>query len=309
MKLRLSLAAVAFSIIAMQAAFADPESCKTVRFGQIAWTDLQSTTGLATTVLEGLGYEPKITDLELAVAFQGLKNKDLDVFLGNWMPSQTSQIEPYTKEGSIDTVTANLEGAGYGLVVPQYVADGGVKDLKDIGKHGDKFNKKIYGIEPGNDGNKIVQGFIADKANNLDGFQLVESSEAGMLTEAKKDIKNNKWIVFLGWTPHPVMGKMNLVYLSGMGDSGFGSATVFTNTRAGYVKECPNIGKLLANLKFTVDMEGQIMADILDKKTKPKDAATAWLKANPAVLDSWLAGVTTVSGEDGEAAVKKSLGL
>jgi glycine betaine/proline transport system substrate-binding protein len=280
-----------------------------VRFGQIAWTDLQSTTGLATTVLEGLGYEPKITDLELAVAFQGLKNKDLDVFLGNWMPSQTSQIEPYTKEGSIDTVTANLEGAGYGLVVPQYVADGGVKDLKDIGKHGDKFNKKIYGIEPGNDGNKIVQGFIADKANNLDGFQLVESSEAGMLTEAKKDIKNNKWIVFLGWTPHPVMGKMNLVYLSGMGDSGFGSATVFTNTRAGYVKECPNIGKLLANLKFTVDMEGQIMADILDKKTKPKDAATAWLKANPAVLDSWLAGVTTVSGEDGEAAVKKSLGL
>lgn len=288
---------------------AEPDSCKNVRFGQVAWTDLQATTGIASTLLKGLGYEPKITDLQLEVVFTSLKNKDLDVFLGNWMPSQSANIDPYTKEGTVVTLGANLEGAGYGLVVPQYVADAGVKDLKDIGKHADKFGKKIYGIEPGNDGNKIVEGFIADKGTGLDGFQLVESSEQGMLTQADKAIKKKDWVVFLGWTPHPRMGRMGLHYLSGMGDSGFGSATVFTNTRVGYAEECANVGKLLSNLKFTLDMEGAIMADIQDNKADPLAAAAKWIKANPAALDTWLNGVTTFSGEDGSAAVKKSLGI
>ncbi len=38
-------------------------------------------------------------------------------------------------------------------------------------------------------------------------------------------------------------------------------------------------------------------------------AATEWLKANPAALDGWLAGVTTLSGADGLAAVKAHLGV
>jgi len=309
MKVKLFAAAAAISLISANAVFAaEPESCKTVRFGQIAWTDLQATTGIATTLLSGLGYQPKITDLTLEVVFTSLKNKDLDVFLGNWMPSQSSNIASYAKEGTVETIGANLEGAGYGVVVPDYVAEGGVKSLKDVGKYADKFDKKFYGIEPGNDGNKIVEGFIADKANGLEGFKVIESSEQGMLTQAGKSIKKKDWIVFLGWTPHPVMGDMNLVYLDGMGDSGFGGATVFTNTRKGYSGECPNVGKLLSNLKFTLDMEGEIMADI-GNKADPKDAAKKWIKANPAILDTWLDGVTTFSGEDGKVAVKKSLGI
>ena len=66
-----------------------------------------------------------------------------------------------------------------------------------------------------------------------------------MLTEAEKAMKNNEWIIFLGWTPHPIMGEMKIHYLDGMGDSGFGAATRLTNVRAGYTTECPNAGKLL----------------------------------------------------------------
>jgi phosphoribosylamine--glycine ligase len=110
--------------------------------------------------------------------------------------------------------------AGYGLVVPQYVADAGVKSLADLGAHKDKFGGKIYGIEAGNDGNRIIGEMIAKKENKLEGFELVESSEAGMLTQAEKAMKNNEWIIFLGWTPHPVMGEMKIAYLDGMGDTG-----------------------------------------------------------------------------------------
>jgi glycine betaine/proline transport system substrate-binding protein len=93
-------------------------------------------------------------------------------------------------------------------VVPNYVAQAGVKDLKDLGSQADKFDSKIYGIEPGNDGNRILQSKIDDPANNLSNWQLVESSEQGMLAQAEKEMAKQKWIAFLAWTPHPVMGRL-----------------------------------------------------------------------------------------------------
>jgi glycine betaine/proline transport system substrate-binding protein len=257
-------------------------------------------------VLTALGYTPETQVLSVPVTYASLKNKDIDVFLGNWMPSMAADVKPFTDDGSVETIAQNLEGAGYGLVVPSYVAEAGVKSLADIGPNKDKFDGKIYGIEPGNDGNRIVLGMIEDPANKLDGFELVESSEAGMLSQAEKAMKSEDWIVFLGWTPHPVMGEMDIAYLDGMGDSGFGAATVHTNVRAGYTQECPNVGKFLTNLKFNLSMENQIMDAIL-KGTDANQAAMDWLKANPDAVTPWLEGVTTFDGGDAKAAVTEAL--
>jgi glycine betaine/proline transport system substrate-binding protein len=305
----MSATAVSLFLMVGAAAAADPESCKEVRFSDVGWTDIQATTGIATAILKGLGYEPRVDILAVPVTYQSLKNKDIDVFLGNWMPSMTGDVKPFLDDKSVEQSSVNLEGAGYGLVVPKYVADGGVKSLADLSKFKDQFDGKIYGIEAGNDGNRIVQGFIDDEKNNLKDWELVESSEQGMLAQAQKFIDDKEWIVFLGWTPHPVMGKMDLVYLDGMGDSGFGSATVYTNVRTGYTSECPNVGKLLSNLKFDLATEGAIMETILNDGKDGETAATEWLKANPAPLEAWLAGVTTIDGQDGLPAVKGSLGL
>ena len=66
---------------------------------------------------------------------------------------------------------------------------------------------------------------------------------------------------------------------------------------------------LLKNLEFSLAMENQIMGAILDDKEQPEAAATAWLKANPEVLEQWLAGVTTYDGAQALPAVRGSLGL
>jgi glycine betaine/proline transport system substrate-binding protein len=295
------------AILSMGAASAaDPESCQTVRLSDVGWTDIQATTGVASVLLTALGYEPDVIQLSVPVTYASLKNKDLDVFLGNWMPSMTTDIKDYTADGSVETVSQNLEGAGYGLVVPDYVAEGGVKTLTDIGKFKDKFDGKIYGIEAGNDGNRIILDMISKPENNLEGFELVESSEAGMLTQAEASMKDNQWIVFLGWTPHPVMGEMKIAYLEGMGDSGFGAATVHTNVRQGYLTECPNVGKFIQNLKFSLSMENEMMDAIL-KGGNANDVATDWLKKNPDAVTPWLSGVTTFDGGDAAAAVKAAL--
>jgi glycine betaine/proline transport system substrate-binding protein len=51
------------------------------------------------------------------------------------------------------------------------------------------------------------------------------------------------------------------------------------------------------------------MGAILDDNADPDEAAAAWLKENPGVLDGWLAGVTTRDGAEGLPAVRTALGL
>ncbi len=306
-----AVAVLPFVVSAAQAA--DPESCKAVRFSDVGWTDITATTGLASTVLKGLGYEPKVELLSVPVTYQSLKNKDIDVFLGNWMPTMAADLQPYLDDKSVESISTNLPtGAKYTLAVPKYVYDAGVKDFADIAKQADKFDNKIYGIEAGNDGNRLIQDMIDKDAFGLKGFEVVESSEQGMLAQVAKSVPKQEWVVFLGWAPHPMNVNYPLEYLAG-GDEyfgpDFGAAQVFTNVRAGYLQECPNAGKLVQNLQFTVEAENEIMAAILDQSKSGDDAAAEWLKANPGVLDAWLAGVTTFDGQDGVSAVKASLGL
>jgi glycine betaine/proline transport system substrate-binding protein len=84
---------------------------------------------------------------------------------------------------------------------------------------------------------------------------------------------------------------------------------VHTQVHKGFAEACPNIGKLLDNLTFDIPTENAGMAYIINDSMKPTDAARKVLKANPQLLDPWLAGVTTIDGKDGLAAVKAELGL
>ena len=293
------------------AAADEPEACRQVRFSDVGWTDITSTTALASVVLEGLGYEPSTQVLSVPVTYVSLKNGDIDVFLGNWMPTMAADIEPYAKDGSVETVGANLEGAKYTLAVPQYVYDAGVKSFADIARHADEFGGRIYGIEPGNDGNRLILDMIERDAFGLSGFELVESSEQGMLSQVDRANRRQEWVVFLGWEPHPMNKNFDLAYLEG-GDEFFGpdlgGATVYTNVRAGYLDECPNVGKLLKNLQFSLEMENEVMGAILDEGRDPNEAARDYLTRNPEVLETWLDGVTTFEGEEGLPAVKEALG-
>jgi glycine betaine/proline transport system substrate-binding protein len=294
------------------AAGREPEQCSLVRFLEVNWTDIESTTAATRLVLDGLGYRTTSEVVSVPIAYEGLKANEADIFLGNWMPSMASIAEPYFDEGTVDKLRANLVGAKYTLAVPSYVAEGGLTSFSDIARFKDKLEGgRIYGIEAGNDGNKLIQAMIDEDAFGLGDFRLVESSEAGMLAEVKAKGFREQWIVFLGWEPHPMNAYYDMTYLSGGDDyfgPDYGSATVYTNVRDGYTEECPNVGKLLDNLEFTLAMENEIMRRI-DQGEEGSDAAMAWLQENPSVLDGWLEDVATTTGEPGLPAVRAHLAI
>ncbi|MBY5789366.1 choline ABC transporter substrate-binding protein [Rhizobium leguminosarum] len=305
--------AVAALSVATAAFAADPDSCATVRFADVGWTDITATTATASVILKSIGYETDVKVLSVPVTYTSLKNKDIDIFLGNWMPTQEKDVRPYIDDKSVESFGPNLVGAKYTLATNAKGAELGIKDFKDIAAHKDDLDGKIYGIEPGNDGNRLVMDMIEKNEFGLKDLEVVESSEQGMLAQVARADKAGKPVVFLGWEPHPMNTNFKLTYLTG-GDNvfgpDFGGAKVFTNVRAGYLDECPNVGLMLKNLTFSLDMENQIMGNILNDGKEPEAAASEWLKANPAALEPWLAGVKTRDGKgEALAAAKTGLGL
>lgn len=304
--------ALAGMVISGTALAADPPACATVRMSDPGWTDITSTNAFAGVVLEALGYEQDVQTISVPITFQALQNNQLDVFLGQWMPAQTAMVEPLLAQGAIEVLTDNLSGLRFTMAVPSYVAEAGVKDVNDLQKHADKFDRKIYGIETGAAVNENVHRMLDAGDYGLGDWELVESSEQGMLAQVDRAVRNEDWIVFLAWEPHPMNTKQELTYLPG-GDKYFGpnlgSATVRTISRKGFAQDCPNLAKLFSQLHFTVDMENSLMGSILDDGADPLEAAKDYLEDHPDLLTKWLEGVTTLSGEDGLAAVKAELGV
>jgi len=287
-------------------AFAD-QSCETVKMADPGWSDIAATNAITGFLLDGMGYKAKVDTLAVPITYGGLKDGQVDVFLGNWMPAQQGFYDKFVATGDVTQLAKNLDGTEFTLAVPDYVWDAGVHDFADLNKFADKFDKKIYGIGSGAPANASLQEIIKKNDFDMGQWKLVESSEQAMLAEVSRAVKKQKFVTFLGWTPHPMNVQLKMHYLKG-GEKYFGdTGSVHTLTRKGYAAACPNVGKLLTNLSFTQDMENSIMAEVVNKKVSNADAARAWIKANPAVLDKWLDGVKTVDGKDALPAVKARL--
>jgi len=324
MKLKHLCTAAALALTALPAAAQAADegaSCETVRLEQVNWTGVSAKTETLQWILEQLGYKTDLVTASVPIMFNSLAENERDVFLGLWLPTQKSMIQDYMTEGQIDIVARNLDGAKYTLAVPKFVYDQGVQHFSDLDEYKEKFDGRILGIESGNDGNQIIKDMIADDAYGLSDWQLMPSSEAGMLTQVKKNTEDGDWSVFLGWEPHPMNLNMDIRYLAG-GEQYWGpnkgGAQVYTMTRKGYAWQCPNVGQLLANYTFTLDEQNTLGQYVINKDMSYLEAGKQLIKDKPDILDRWFdrggpyvaAGVTTRDGEQpGKAAIKAALNL
>jgi len=305
---RALLLASALSGLVPAVAHADPAACATVRVGQPPWGDIAVTNALTDTVLNAIGYNTQPQTLAVPVIYQGLKDGQVDLFQGNWMPAQSALRAKY--QGGYEVLTTNLTGAKFTLAVPDYVAATGVHSVADLGKFSARFGGKIYGIEPGAPANKNISAIIGDSSYGLGGWQLVASSEAGMLSQVQRAEAAHQWIVFLAWEPHPMNVRFHITYLNG-GDKYFGpdygAAAVYTLGRPGLATQCPNLARFISQVRFDVDTENALLAPVAEGKAEVEPEARAYLASHPALLASWLTGVTTLDGKPALPAAEAAL--
>ncbi len=294
---------IVFILLAAALLITGPASASNeIRLASVSWTGVTVKTELAKKILHSLGYEASSKTLSVPIVYNALDMGDIDIFLGNWMPSMAGIANPFFEKGTIIKYVANMPGAKYTLAAPSYAVDAGLKDFSDLAKYADKLDHKIYGLEPGNDGNIIIRSMIDKNMFGLGGFKLIATSEPIMLSEVKTLSKEGKWVVFLGWSPHFMNEIIDMKYLTGSTGETFGendgTATVYTNIRKGFDTEQPNVARFLKNYIFPISMINEISLMLQNnKQLKHGDAGIAYLKDHPEVYRNWLNGVETVDGK------------
>lgn len=276
-----------------------------IRIGHVDWPGVTVKSHVAKEILSALGYQVHIDMYLLPVVFSGLDGGDLDFFLGMWWPTMRPNFTPYDEKGSIEKVGLNLDETIYKLAVPSYVYEAGVQSIADLNDYADKFNHQIIGIEPGNEGNQIMIDAIADNTYDLAGWEVVEGSTVAMMTTLENAVRDDEWMVFLGWEPH----WMNLAYdISYLDDPeliwGDEDQVVYTIARSGFDTASPTVYQFLTQFKVTPELQNEWIYEYGKMRRAPEEVAKEWISNNLKVVDQWVYSLRAIDGERARDAVR-----
>lgn len=288
--------------------------CGEVGFAQMPWTGVSGKTETAAWMMEQLGYDVDVGTGDVSIVYQSVANGKHDASFGLWLPVSRTPIRKHMLDGNINIVGTNIDGARLTLAVPDYVQEAGVEHHSDLDDFRDRFDGKIYGLEPGTDNNEKIKNMIADDAYGLGDWELVESSEAGMLAQVQRKIDKEEWVAFVGWTPHPMNLNIDMSFVDGAdeywGPDG-GRATVHTFVNQGFAWRCLNLGQFLKNYRFTLQEQSELAKYIINDEMDYADAGRRLIRENPELLERWFGQggmyqdgpVMTAEGEDEALAV------
>ena len=258
-----------------------PSTNKTVNIGYVNWAEDVAVSNVWKVLLEEKGYQVNLKSLEVAPLFVGLNKGDLDVFMDAWLPVTHQTYWEKYKDKLDDYGVWYKSDAKMGLVVPNYVD---IKTIEDLKANKAKFDGKITGIDPGAGLMKATNKAVTDYG--LD-YEVVQSSEAAMLTALKKAYDSKKPIVVTGWSPHWMFAKYDLKYLEDS-KKGFGEAEqIHTVANKEFTKKNPEVAKMLKAFKLDDKQIGDLESLITEGMT-PEAASKKWIADNKTIVDGWM---------------------
>jgi glycine betaine/proline transport system substrate-binding protein len=282
MKKILTLLLVVVTVVMLSACGAKEE--KKVELSYVSWAEGIAMTNLVAVILEDkMDYEVDMTLVGVAPAFISVANGNSDAFLDVWMPTTH---ESYMEEHGDDVVDlgASYEGAKIGLVVPSYMDIDTIEELADLET---ELDGKITGIEIGS-GIMSATDTALTEYSELANFEAVSSSEAAMIAELDKAIKNEEPIVITGWAPHWIFGSYDLKFLEDSKEVYGGAESIRKIVREGLEDDHPEVFELLENFSLTDAQLSELMGEFVDTDKSEKEVARAWMNANEDLVNSWL---------------------
>ncbi|WP_226667785.1 glycine betaine ABC transporter substrate-binding protein [Metabacillus litoralis] len=96
----------------------------------VAWDDVIASTHVVGNVLESVGYEVELVQVDAGPMWAGIADGSADAMVGAWLP--TTHADYYAEyEGNFEDLGANLTGTKLGLVVPAYMDIDSIENLKE----------------------------------------------------------------------------------------------------------------------------------------------------------------------------------
>lgn len=253
----------------------------TITLGYLpSWTDGLSTAYLLEDQLEKIGYTVEMQELtEAGPLYAGLAQGDVDIYPSAW-PELThkSYMDEYGDQ--IEDLGSYYDGAKLTIAVPEYVDIDSIEDLK---VNVDRFDGKIYGIEPGAGLTAQTQDSMIPEYELGDSYELVTSSTAAMLTELDSAIAAERDIVVTSWRPFWANEAYGLKDLEDpKGAMGEAEALHFLGT-GGFAEEYPEAAEFIAGIALDDEQYATLEDMVVNEygEGQEAEAVDAWLEANP----------------------------
>lgn len=187
---------------------------KTLKFGVVAWSEALALGSLIEYLMvKEIGQDVEVINPDAGVAYTAIQNKELDLFIEAWLP--------LTHETYWDKVASDVcdfgpiyEDASLGWAVPNYIPKDVLNSVEDMDKEEvkEKCKGRIVGIDPGS-GLMQHSALMMKKYPQLEGWKLVEGSDAAMVAELKRSMQRKEWIVVTLWRPHHAFARFDIRYI------------------------------------------------------------------------------------------------
>lgn len=289
--------ALATTALLASAAQADDQ---TLDFGVPAWPGITVKSAIAEQLLNPLGYETNTQEIGLQVIYQGIESGDIDAFLGAWLPAQREMFDPRKESGVLIDVANNVDGAQMTLAVPEYLYESGIQSFADLDENRDQFDGEIYGFGAGSAASEILHNAIDNDTWGLGDWQVVDTSEVGMLSAARDAISRQEPIVWVGWTPHWMNLELPMRYLEDPEDlfgENNGESDVLTLLRSEYAEANPNVVTFFKQFTFSAEEQSWMIQAFGQEEQDLADVAEQWINDHPERIEAMLADVTTTDGD------------
>ncbi|MFO7817268.1 MAG: glycine betaine ABC transporter substrate-binding protein [Desulfovibrionales bacterium] len=256
---------------------------KTAQIAYVEWSSAIAATHVVKAVLqEKMGYDVELTAVSDAAAmWRATADGDTDGFVCAWLPNLHARYQENLKNDVIN-LGPNLEGTRMGLVVPAYVT---VDTIAELDAHAERFNGRITGIDQGAGIMAVTEK--AMDAYDIDNLELKASSGVMMTVVLEDKIKNKKWVVVTGWTPHWKFHRFDLKYLKDPKKIYGGTEYIKTVVRKNLKTEKPELYQFLDNFQWkTADIHA--VMDYIRQSGNPHESAIQWVRDNPEKVKAWL---------------------
>jgi len=257
------------------------EDKETIVFGQTGWSSTEVPTEIAKLILEEAGYDVEISLLDQPIIFEGLKEKDIDFFMDAWLP--------YTEEALWDEygddllqVSESYTDAPLGWVVPSYVEEDTIEDIKD---NPDKFDGTIYTIDAGAGVATIGEEVLEEYG--LTDFELSYSSEGAMIGELDARIKQEEPVIVTGWRPHSMFTQYDLKFLEEPKEI-YESDTIYVISYNEIKEEHPEAYDILSKWSIEIDDLENMMYEYEINDVPFEESAKNWIEENRDQVDEML---------------------
>lgn len=258
---------------------ASQDKSRQVTLSSLQWDSEIASGNVVKEVLEDLGYDVKISYLDVAVMFSAVANGEADGSVAPWLPITQGAIFEQYKDSVVD-LGPNLTGAQNGIAVPTYM------DVDSIAELSDEAGQVITGIEPGAGITGLTEEAF-EVYDNLAGWTQKTSSTGAMTVELGQAIAKEEEIVFTGWTPHWMFERYDLKMLEDPENVMGEGETIVSLARIGLEEDMPEVYKVLDNFNWELEDMQSVMLE-MSEGVAPEVAARNWIDANPDKVESWL---------------------